>query len=313
MSVRKEKMKKLAEIARLYYEQDQTQSQIAKAYGVSRPLVSRMLKEAKEYGIVTVHIAAPGEGESLILNQAKNLFGIQGGALIPQENSDYMTNQALADAAFRYITGLGGRNLGLGWGTIVGEMVSLLEKAPPQRMGFRTVSPLVGNSNVSNRNYHSNESVRIVAQQTMAEPVYLYAPAFAGTLQERQLIEQMESFRQVYGKWEKIDVALVNIGNYPSTPDFASVARYGRLLSEKHAVGRLLAYYFNRQGEIIRSDTDYAIQIPTQLLGRCKHVVGVCSANVRPQTLAGALRTGLIHHIIATESSLRAAAECRED
>ena len=71
MSVRKEKMKKLAEIARLYYEQDQTQSQIAKAYGVSRPLVSRMLKEAKEYGIVTVHIAAPGEGESLILNQAK--------------------------------------------------------------------------------------------------------------------------------------------------------------------------------------------------------------------------------------------------
>ena len=91
------------------------------------------------------------------------------------------------------------------------------------------------------------------------------------------------------------------------------MARYGRLLSEKHAVGRLLAYYFNRQGEIIRSDTDYAIQIPTQLLGRCKHVVGVCSANVRPQTLAGALRTGLIHHIIATESSLRAAAECRED
>ena len=48
-----------------------------------------------------------------------------------------------------------------------------------------------------------------------------------------------------------MDTALVNIGNYPSTPDFASVARYGDLLHRSRACGRLLNYYFNREGEII--------------------------------------------------------------
>ena len=164
---------------------------------------------------------------------------------------------------------------------------------------------MVGNSGVSIRNYHSNENTRIVAQQTLSRPHYLYAPAFAETRKELELLEQTEHYLAIRHLWDKLDLALVNIGNHPSTPDFASVARYGKLLNEKRAVGRLIAYYFNIEGEIIHSDFDYALQIPLPMLKKCPKVVGICSANTHWKALTGALASGCLTHLLAPEHLLR--------
>ena len=59
-----EKQKKLAYVARRYYLENQRQSDIAKELGVSRPLVSRMLSEARELGVVEITIHEPGRGRS---------------------------------------------------------------------------------------------------------------------------------------------------------------------------------------------------------------------------------------------------------
>ncbi|MEG1774677.1 MAG: sigma factor-like helix-turn-helix DNA-binding protein, partial [Oscillospiraceae bacterium] len=67
MNISRDKLQKLTDIARLYYEQDKTQSEIAALYHVSRPLVSRMLREAKECGIVDIRINDPLEGNSVLL------------------------------------------------------------------------------------------------------------------------------------------------------------------------------------------------------------------------------------------------------
>ena len=56
-----DKIARLVDIARQYYEEDKTQSEIAAHYKISRPMVSKLLKEAKELGIVTVRIQNPSE------------------------------------------------------------------------------------------------------------------------------------------------------------------------------------------------------------------------------------------------------------
>ena len=53
------KVERLVEVARMYYEQDRTQGEIAAHYGISRPMVSKLLKEARDTGIVTIRIQAP--------------------------------------------------------------------------------------------------------------------------------------------------------------------------------------------------------------------------------------------------------------
>ena len=49
-------MRKLVTVARMYYEDNMNQSEIAKVLGVTRPLVSIYLTEAKELGIIVDRI-----------------------------------------------------------------------------------------------------------------------------------------------------------------------------------------------------------------------------------------------------------------
>ncbi|MDL2272638.1 hypothetical protein LJC23_06370 [Desulfovibrio sp. OttesenSCG-928-I05] len=300
-----QKARRLEQVARLYYEENKNQHEIAAALGVSRPLISRMLQEARDAGIVSIRIIPHGEQESPVLIAAKERFGLAGGRLTPFQADNAKLNESIAHAVMDCIDQLGGGRVGLGWGHIIGAMVRIMEKRPPARSSISHVVPMVGNSGISIRNYHSNENVRIVAHHAMATPQYLHTPAFAETAEELELWRKTENYKAVSREWNRLDIALVNIGNHPSTPDFASHARYGDLLSRRQAVGRMIAYYYTRNGEIIVSDTDYAVQIPCASLSRSRHVVGVCSANINRQTLEGALNTGLFTHVVACENLMQ--------
>lgn len=295
-----EKLNRLEKIARMYYEQNKTQAEIAEQLNVSRPLISRMLEEARQLGIVeiTVHSQTTG-GQAL--QAAARKYGLKGGQLLPDGTDDTATNQAIGRAAFGLTDELGGGHVGLGWGHIIGTLISLLEGRQPEKTSITDVCPMVGNSLVHIRNYHSNEITRIMTQQTMSRPHYLYTPALADTREELELLLESQQYKTILHEWEKLDIALVNIGVHPSTPDFASGARFGSLLSQKKAAGRLIAYYFNEAGEIIHSDHDYVIQIPLETLRMCSNIVGICSANVNAKALTGALNTGLLTHIVARE------------
>ena len=52
-------VQELVNVARLYYEDELSQQEIAVRLGKSRPTVSRMLKAARSQGIVTIDIRAP--------------------------------------------------------------------------------------------------------------------------------------------------------------------------------------------------------------------------------------------------------------
>ncbi|MGL5777027.1 sigma factor-like helix-turn-helix DNA-binding protein, partial [Cetobacterium sp.] len=56
MSTENEKIQRLISIAKLYYLENMTQSEIAKIVGVSRPLISKFLTEARELGLVKIEI-----------------------------------------------------------------------------------------------------------------------------------------------------------------------------------------------------------------------------------------------------------------
>ena len=310
MNISNKRAERLTMVAKKYYEEEKTQSEIAKELSVSRPLISRMLHEAKELGIVKIEISPLNEGDSLLLNQVRNLFGLKEGGILRDGANASDTNDRVAGQIVDYLQEKLDKiaSVGLGWGTMMGNVLGALPRQP-SRPGARQleVVPLIGNSSVSNRNYHSNESVRIFAEKTGGQPVYLYAPALAENRQEYDIILQLENVRAVEKVWRTLDLAVVNIGNYPSTPDFASAIRYGSLLQEKKVVGRVLNYYVTQEGEILHSNQDCAIQIPLSALANTKTVLGICASNVTPKAVLGALRSGLLTAIIAPESIIKAA------
>lgn len=121
------KIQKLTNIARLYYEENKTQSEIAKLYNISRPLVSRILKEAKEAGIVTITIKSPIENKEDLLYKLKNQFNIYGFSSVSANINDNITNTELAECTINHIHSLNKKYLGIGWGTIIGKTASIID------------------------------------------------------------------------------------------------------------------------------------------------------------------------------------------
>ena len=299
MKISQSKQKRLAYVARRYYLEDQKQVDIARELGISRPMVSRLLSEARELGVVEITIHDPETRSASLLERLRLSTSIRGGVLVEDGADEDATNQLLSQGAVELLRQLGTRRLGVGWGYLIGQLVTWLEKHPQPDSHVTDICPLVGNANIPARNYQSNENVRLMAQQLGAAPHFLYLPALPEGLEEKQLLCSTEVYRQIHQQWEQLDTALVNIGNYPSSPDFASLVRYGSLLQQYHACGRMLVYYFNEQGTVIQSDQDFAIQIPLDTLRQCPRIIGVCSANTGAKALLGALRSGVFTHLVA--------------
>ena len=305
MKISQEKQKKLAYVARRYYLENQRQSDIARELGVSRPMVSRMLAEARELGVVEITVHDPGTRTATLLERLRLSTSIRGGVLVEDGADEDATNQLLSQGAVELLRQLDTRRLGVGWGYLIGQLVTWLEKHPQPDSTVTDICPLVGNANIPARNYQSNENVRLMAQQLGAAPHFLYLPALPEGVEEKQLLCSTEVYRQIHQQWEQLDTALVNIGNYPSSPDFASLVRYGSLLQQYRACGRMLVYYFNEEGTVIQSDQDFAIQVPLDTLRQCPRIIGVCSANTGAKALLGALRSGVFTHLVARSELVR--------
>ncbi|HJB55923.1 MAG TPA: transcriptional regulator [Candidatus Flavonifractor intestinipullorum] len=288
----------MAYIARRYYLEDQKQSDIARELGISRPLVSRILSEARELGVVEITIHDPEAETAGLLERLRQTGAIQGGILVEDGEDNDATNQLLSKGAVELLQQLGTRRLGVGWGYLIGQLVTWLEKHPQPDSPITDICPLVGNASIPARNYQSNENVRLMAQQLGATPHFLYLPALPESLEEKQLLCSTEIYRRIDQEWQQLDTALVNLGDYPSSPDFASLVRYGNLLQQQHACGRMLVYYYNEAGTVIQSEQDFAIQIPMETLKRCPRIIGVCSANTSVKALRGALQSGFLTHIV---------------
>ena len=298
MKTSQEKQKRMAYIARRYYLEDQKQSDIARELGISRPLVSRILSEARELGVVEITIHDPEAETAGLLERLRQTGAIQGGILVEDGEDNDATNQLLSKGAVELLQQLGTRRLGVGWGYLIGQLVTWLEKHPQPDSPITDICPLVGNASIPARNYQSNENVRLMAQQLGAMPHFLYLPALPESLEEKQLLCSTEIYRRIDQEWQQLDTALVNLGDYPSSPDFASLVRYGNLLQQQHACGRMLVYYYNEAGTVIQSEQDFAIQIPMETLKRCPRIIGVCSANTSVKALRGALQSGFLTHIV---------------
>lgn len=300
MSLNRERIEKLTRIARMYYEQNMNQSQIAVELAISRPLVSRYLAEARDYGIVRIEIRSPQGESELLMERLQQRFGLRGGAAVEDEKNIAETNRAVAACVLSGLPKLEGMTVGVGWGSIMGCIADKLDESQSLVLHTR-ICPLVADSNVSNRNYHTSRIAEIFAEKTGGEALHWEAPAFVDSLEEMKRLKETEEYKRIVNGWRTVKVAFVNIGNYPSVPDFATAASYGNRLSEQKAVGRLLSQYYDINGRIIKPDIDCTMQIPIEILSKRRYVVGVCAANVSPRALAGALKTGIFTHIIAAK------------
>ena len=159
------RIERLVNVAEMYYKQDMNQAEIAKVLGVSRPLVSVLLKEARQRGVVTITINHAKNARQLMSEQLRDRFGIQEVLLVEDQKSEEETNDALAMEAYLYcFSDCAGKRIGIGWGSLPDHMAQYAETLEPEPEDDATgcIFPLIGGIGASYRGYHPNEITRII-------------------------------------------------------------------------------------------------------------------------------------------------------
>lgn len=305
-----QKIERMISVARMYYEHDMNQSQIAKALGISRPLVSVLLSEAKACGIVQISINDISVNQEKLARRLKERFLVNHVILVPDEKNAGETNQAVARATYAccFDKKNADKNIGIGWGSMMGHMADLYEDAKDEKRNQGNIFPLTGGISSVIRGYHTNELVRIFALKTGKTAVFLYTPALFDTDAELDLVRHTEPYAMIQKNWNEMDQAVISISNYPSYPDMGVKTIYGDRLMKEHAVGRILAHYFDKNGNVIHPAEDSVLQASVEQLKKAQ-VIAACSEQVQPAAVAGALRLGVIDTLILPFSLARKTAE----
>ena len=94
------KIERLIEVSQMYYEKNMTQNEIAKVLGISRPLVSVLLQEARTSGVVTITINHVENAQQLVAQRIEARYHVGKAVIVPDERSADATDDAVAAAAF---------------------------------------------------------------------------------------------------------------------------------------------------------------------------------------------------------------------
>ncbi|HUG29037.1 MAG TPA: sugar-binding domain-containing protein [Candidatus Limnocylindria bacterium] len=294
----------LVRVSRLYYELGETQEAIAALVGVTRPQVSRLLKEARAEGVVEIRIVDRAEVQSPAGDGLRERFGLRAVHLAPSiDGPPELTRRRVGRLAGQVLRGSirDGLVVGIGDGAAVSAVADELEGGVSTVDA--TIVPLCGGFW---RAGVGVEPFRRIGDALGATVHALHAPGLLDDAIVRDALRAHAGVRSVIELWERLDVALFGIGG-PAWSE-ASVGRAA--LAEIHAgaaVGEVLIAPFDIDGRLVadalRART---VAFDAQALAGVALTIGVADGRAKVAPILGALRGGFLNVLVTDASTAEA-------
>lgn len=296
----------MREVAKLYYYEDLTQDQIGEIIGLSRQKVWRMLKKAKEEGIVQIKIIESSDKVLEIENQLKEKFGLKEVRIaVSFQENDKILLKRVAQVAASYL-----KNrlepysvLGVAYGKTIFEIIHYL--TPKKIPGLRVIQIMGGYGKLKG-DVMAVELARRIAEIFDGQVVYLMAPAFAKDQTTRDAILSNEGISKVLDMSKKVDIALVGIGGVLETStllDTGDLYDYEiEELRKKKVAGNICGNFYDENGAIIETLADKRrISISLQDLQKIPLVIGVAGGKNKLLPILGALNGKFVQALITDD------------
>ena len=287
----------LARVAAMYYDDEKSQDVIGKELGLSRVKVYRLLKEAKEAGVVQVLIHWPIVRNAQLEQELTQPFGLKE-ALVLNQNGNASTD------ALREVGRLGaqylervlrdGCTLAVCLGRSTYEVVNAIR---PRTQSHIRVAQAVGSIPFSMQAFDSATIARQLAQKLGGEVLYLSSPMMADTPKSAEVIRRQPHVHATLQAARQADVALVGIGNLD--PQRSRLVEAGflsasemRNLAAHDAAGDMAGQIFCVDGKTHRSPHNKRIiGITLDELAKIPTSIAVAAGSEKAHAILGALRT----------------------
>jgi deoxyribonucleoside regulator len=303
---------RLVQVARAYYLENQIQSEIARSLGISRSLVSRYLRAAREQGIVRIQIIDPEEISYQIGHALKLHFPhLKDVVVAPSFSSEPDAIRVMIGRyAANYLIDVlePGQTLALGCGRTLRAMVDALQR---RNLHGSIVVQAMGNIGHEAHNIDYNEIARQAAEALGGRVYYVSAPAILGKGSGRadDLVKANASLHYALSLAKRADVYVVGIGSIESDQLYV---RTGLLeddeLDDLHprAVGDICGRFFDLHGQEQTSlFEDRIVGVELGDLRQARFCMGVAGGPDKAASILGALRGKYINALVSDEQTIQ--------
>lgn len=303
---RVDELRMIARVARMYYEWDLRQSEIANQLGLSQATVSRLLNRSIKEGIIRISVNLPNGVYTELEENLVKKFGLRDAIVVDSlDDNEKLIQRDLGAATAYYLESAIRPNEVIGissWSETLLALVDALHSTP-RKPGIKIVQILGGIGNPA-AEAHATRLTSRMAQLVSGEAVYLPVSGILATEAARDILVADEVAQQAVRLFDQVTTALVGIGAIEPSPLLAQSGNIFapqelELLRKANAVGDILLRFFDQNGNLVETGLEKrVISMSLEQLSKVARAIGVAGGSRKYTAILGALRGHWINILV---------------
>jgi len=299
----------ILKICYLYYREGKTQQEISSLFGMSRFKVIRLLKQARESGLVTIHINDPLEEVTEIEVKLAERFALKKAVVVRiKDYSDKPALEQIGEAGAEYLSNVvrSCRVLGVSWGRTVYHVVKNVKPTEVKDLTVVQISGGLGTIEGTD----TNILTMTLSQRLGGTACVIQAPVIVKDRAIRDTLLKEPKIHEALNMAKTAEIAVLGIGvngregglwraGFLSNKDHESLKRLG-------AVGAVCGRFYDVDGRRCLTDLDdRIIGLTLDELTRIKVKIGIAIGTRKFRAILGALRGGLLDVLVTDHKTAK--------
>ncbi len=295
-------------IAKMYYLENMSQGEISNILQMSRSNISRILSKCIENNIVHISINDDFSRSPEISYKLKKMFGLKDVFIAPSGGSERACAKNVAALANKYLNKIIRDDMLLG---IAGgeHLLYMAQSLEPLRGRKVNIIQMIGSLSYNSTPTDPVHIMKQLEQKLNGEAYYLCAPIMVQSKKLKSLMVSDEAYTEIFGLYNKIDVALLEVVSPSFLPPGAK--RYSSHLSkadiiqlnELQAISEICGRYFDEDGKTCNTGINERIMaIPMETLKNVPSVIGLASGEGKSKAVLSVLKSRLVNQMVIDET-----------
>jgi deoxyribonucleoside regulator len=292
----------IIKICYLFYNEGLSQIEIGTKMEISRWKVGRVIKEARDRGLITITINHPQVDLTETEIKIAKKFGLKQATVVgindfsgtsPLDQIGAAGAQYLASVIHRY------RILGVTWGLTMSHVAKFLPKIETDRLELAQIGGGIGTIEGTD----NPALTTMLGQKLSADAHVIQAPIIVRNKSIRDTLFKETKIRETLEVAKKADIVMFGVGLVSTEsllwqsgllgPDEAAT------LKRAGAVGAICGRFFNDQGKQCWQDlADRTIGLSLNELKKIKHKILIAVGKEKLQAIIGALKGNIVDVLI---------------